>query len=140
MSRRLDVLLAVKALIATALPLAEVVGLGDEEAEAENAGPNGRVVVHAGAPGDPEIDLSPLAYNWTHRIPVEVIFPDEAKLDAALVAIGTAIIADRQLGGLCDWLDAEAPETSDIYEEGTRALRGAPLSLIANYQTPSPLT
>jgi hypothetical protein len=117
-----------------------VIGLTDDDARAARVGSGGRVVVYSGDPGEPEIDLSPLTYNWQHQIPVEIIFDDELALDAALMAIGAAIVADRQLGGLCEWLDADAPTTETILAEGGDGQRGAPLNIVASYSTTSPLT
>lgn len=140
MSHRLEVLRALIMVVATALPTAEVVGLDSDEDVPTRVRAGGRVVVRAGDPGDPEIDLSPLTYNWTHRIPLEVIMADEDALDAALVSIDTAIGVDRQLGGLCEWLEAEAPSTQNVRAEGAAGARGALLSLVATYATSSPLT
>ena len=140
MSTRLNVLNAVIAMTAAAVPAAEVVGLTDDEDIAARVGAGGRIVVRAGDPGEPEIDLSPLSYNWQHRIPLEVIMGDELQLDAALVKIGLAIGADRQLGGLCEWLDVDAPATENVIIENADALRGAALTLTASYATSNPLT
>ena len=140
MSKRLDVLNAIKALVIAALPGAEVVGLDEQEGEPARVSAGGRVEIYAGEPGEPEMDLSPLTYNYAHAIPVQVLMPNEAALDAALVAIGTSIEADRQLGGLCEWLDATAPNTENVRDEGTKAVRFAPLAITALYSSLSPLT
>lgn len=140
MSHRLEVLRAVLALVKLAAPGAEVAGLDNDEDVPTRVRAGGRIVVRAGDPGDPDIDLSPLAYNWTHRIPIEVVMADEDALDAALVAIGARIIADRQLGGLCEWLDSEAPSTQNVRADGAAAQRGALLNITAIYVTDSPLT
>lgn len=145
MSKRLDVLKALKVLIGVAAAPAEVLGLTGDEAPPARVPPNGRIVVRAGDPGEPEIDLSPLAYNWSHRIPVEVCavatadMTAEEALDAMLVKIGAAIGADRHLGGLCDWLEAAAPATEDISNDGVNPPRGADLIVTATYVTSSPL-
>lgn len=140
MSKRNDVLLAVIAMIASAVPAAKVVGLTEDDDRPARVDSSGRIVVYSGDPGEPEVDLSPLSYNWVHQIPVEVIFDDETALDAALMAIGAAIVANRQLGGLCEWLDADAPTTETIITDGGGGQRGAPLNILASYSTTSPLT
>lgn len=145
MSRRLNVLKAIKVMIQGALPGAEVIGLDGDEAAPARISPTGRVVIRTGDPGDPEVDLSPVTYNWTHRIPIEVAafqsggLTSEEALDVMLVAIGGAIIADRHLGSLCDWLDVIAPETDDLFVEGARPPRGADLLIVASYATTNPL-
>ena len=57
-----------------------------------------------------------------------------------LGALGRAIAADRTLGGLCEWLDAEAPITDDADPFGSEPLRWTPLVVVAVYTTPTPLT
>lgn len=140
MSRRLDVLTALTTLIAAALPNAEVLGLVDDASPPMRIYPGGRVVVRSGDPGEPEVDLCPLSYNYFHRIPVEVLAPNEETLDVMLMAIGGAIELDRTLGGLCDWVEPAAAETDEIVADNAVAQRGADLNIIANYATPNPLT
>lgn len=140
MSRRLDVLAALTALIATALPHADVLGLDDDASAPTRIAPGGRVVVRSGDPGEPEVDLCPLSYNYSHRVPVEVLAPNEATLDVLLMAIGVAVEGDRTLGGLCDWIEPLAVETDEIAADNAPAQRGADLTIIAQYATPNPLT
>lgn len=146
MSKRLDVLKALKLLTAIAVPLAEVVGLDGGEAPPARIPAGGRIVVRTGDPGEPEVDLSPLTYNWTHRIPVEFTaietptLTSEEALDAMLVRFGAAIAADRQLGGLCDWVDLLAPATEDMFTDGARPPRGGEVMVVASYSTDSELS
>ncbi len=147
MSKRLDVLLAVKQLIALALPGAKVLGLDGSEAMPATIPATGMVVVRTGDPGEPEYTLSPLTYYYEHRIPIEVAtfqsagLTSEEALDVMLVAIGESVAADRTLGGLCDWLDTTSAGTEDISAEGLgQAPRGADIMIIASYSTSNPLT
>ncbi len=146
MSHRLDVLKRLKDLISAALPGAQVLGLDGEEAAPARVPDGGRVILRTGDPGEAEMDLSPLRYNYEHRIPIEVAAyksagrTAEEALDDMLMAIDAAIIADRFLGGLCTYLDAMAAGTEDMFAEGATPLRGADLLLIANYTTTSPLS
>lgn len=139
MSRREEVLEAVKALISTALPHATV--LRNREKPARPS-PGGDVIIEDGEPGEPEIDLSPLTYNYSHRIPIFVgsydSAPNEA-LDSLLAAVGAAVEADRTLGGLCDFVETEAPDSSDLEVTGAESGRAAAAALIAHYSTRSPL-
>ena len=142
-SRREEVLEAVRALIAMALPAAKV---ERNAAKPERIPAGGLVIVRDGDPGDPEVTLSPLTYIYTHRIPVEIAVvaappsSREQVLDATLVAIGTAVEADRTLGGLCDFLEPEAPSTDDLEATGTVAGRWADAVIVATYATSNPLT
>lgn len=138
MSKRLDVLTAIASLITGALPAADVRDHQTDGAAPIRVGAHGLAVIRAGDPGDAAIDLSPLAYNWSHRIPVEIVASDEAALDAMVAAIGAAIEGDRQLGGLCDWLDATAPETEKLAADAATAQRSTELIVFAHYVTSSP--
>ncbi len=145
MSKRLAVLTAAKALIAGACAGADVIGLDGADEAAQRIPAKGRIIVGAGDLGDADITLSPLTYFYDHGIPVEVLAPDEATVDALLVKIGAAVGADRTLGGLCDWLDVTAAGTDDIAahdERGnliTRPARGGSFMIMASYSTPNPL-
>jgi hypothetical protein len=141
-SKREQVLDAVKALVAAALPNGDV---KRNLAKAERIPPGGLVIVRDGEPGEPEVVLSPLTYIYTHRIPIEIAAsetastPREQVLDEMLGAIGTAVAADRTLGGLCDFIEAEAPATDDVETAGARAGRWADAAIIAVYGTTDPL-
>jgi hypothetical protein len=142
-SRREEVLEALLALIGNALPSAKV---ERNAAKPERIPAGGLVIVRDGDPGDPEVTLSPLTYIYTHRIPVEIgvlataPLTREQVLDAILVAIGAAVEDDRTLGGLCDFIEPEAPSTDDLVATGTVAGRWADAVILATYATPNPLT
>ncbi len=141
-SKREQVLDAVVALIDAALPAAKV---ERNAPKPERIPPGGLVIVRDGDPGEPEVLLSPLMYLYTHRVPLEVAAREsgaqsrEQALDAMLVAIGAAVAADRTLGGLCEFLEAEAPATADIEAAGAQAVRWADAAIVASYGTPDPL-
>jgi hypothetical protein len=141
-SKREQVLDAVKALVASALPDADV---KRNLAKPERIAPGGLVIVRDGDPGEPEVMLSPLTYIYTHRIPIEIAAyetssqPREEVLDDLLGAIGSAVAGDRTLGGLCDFIEAEAPSTDDVETAGARAGRWADASIVAVYGTTDPL-
>ena len=59
--------------------------------------------------------------------------------DALAADIGAALAADRTLGGLCDWVEAEAPEPVDLPIEGAAALKAAAITVVLHYATPDPL-
>jgi hypothetical protein len=141
-SKREQVLDAVAALIDAALPAAKV---ERNAAKPERIPPGGLAIVRDGDPGEPEMLLSPLTYLYTHRIPFEIAAREsgsqsrEQVLDAMLAAISAAVAADRTLGGLCDFIEAEAPATADIEAAGAQAVRWADAAIVASYATPDPL-
>lgn len=142
-SKRDSVLEAIRTLIEGALPGA-IVKRGLEN-KPEQIGPGGIVVVRDGDLAESEVLLSPLTYIYDHHIPLEIaafeangIKPNDA-LDMMMVSIGTAIMADRTLGGLCDWIDAAAPVTDNLDGEGVAPGRWADAAIIATYATSNPL-
>lgn len=152
MSTRLDVLRAIAQMIAIVLPDVEVVGPDDEEGLPRRVDAIGRCIVGAGNPGEPEETFSPHTYWFDHEIPIELTVTrlddrsGEDRVDEMLGLIGAAIRADRSLTGLCTWLEATTPATSDVIVldddrrvPGARPPRGADFSIIATYGTPDPL-
>lgn len=145
-STRLTVLRAVLALVAAALPGWEVIGLTAAAAKPSRVPAGGRAVLREGDPGEPDVDLSPLAYNYAHEIPIELDALERPggpeptdQIDAALVAIGTAVASNRTLGGLCHWLDARLPTVDEANAEGARGGSATALIITANYTTTNPL-
>ena len=54
----------------------------------------------------------------------------DAAFDALLVGVGTTLSADRTLGGLCDWVDAEALRPVDLAIDGAAALKAAVIPVV----------
>lgn len=104
----------------------------------------GLIILRDGKPGEPEVTLSPLTYFYEHRAELEVVIQAgtgrDALFDALTASIGTALATDRTLGGLCDWVEAEAPEPVDLPIEGGAALKAAVITIVLHYASPDPLT
>ena len=115
-----------------------------DEVLPERIPPAGLIILRDGQPGEPEVTLSPLRYHFQHRAELEVIVQganDRATaFDTLIAAIGTALEADRTLGGLCDWVEAEAPASVDLPIEGATALKAAVITVVLHYTTTGPLT
>ena len=104
----------------------------------------GMIILRDGKPGEPEVTLSPLTYFYEHRAELEVVIQAgsgrDTLFDALTAEIGAALAADRTLGDLCDWVEAEAPEPVDLPIEGAAALKAAVIILVLHYASPDPLT
>ena len=104
----------------------------------------GLIILRDGNPGEPEVTLSPLTWFYQHRAELEVVIQAgsgrDALFDALTADIGVALAADRTLGGLCDWVEAEAPEPVDLPIEGAAALKAAVIIVVLHYATTDPLT
>ena len=103
----------------------------------------GLIILRDGKPGEPEVTLSPLSYFYEHRAELEVVIQAgtgrDALFDALAADIGAALALDRTLGGLCDWVEAEAPEPVDLPIEGAAALKAAVIIVVLHYSTADPL-
>ena len=62
-----------------------------------------------------------------------------AALDALLMEIGSALAADRTLGGLVDWTEWSAPQTRDLAIDGAAGLKGAMVTVTLHYASSDPL-
>ena len=104
----------------------------------------GLIILRDGKPGEPEVTLSPLTYFYEHRAELEVVIQAgtgrDALFDVLVGSIGAVLAADRTLGGLCDWVEAEAPEAIDLPIDGAAALKAAVITIVLHYATPDPLT
>ena len=109
----------------------------------ERIPPTGLIILRDGKPGEPEVTLSALTYFYEHRAELEVVIQAgtgrDALFDALTASIGTALAVDRTLGGLCDRVEAEAPEPVDLPSEGASSLKAAVITVILHYATQDPL-
>ena len=105
----------------------------------ERIPPGGLMILRDGNPGEPSVTLSPLMYHYQHRAELEVIVQTgeerDVRFDRLIGRIGAAISADRTLRGLCDWVEAEAPEPVDLPVEGAATLKAAAVPIILHYAT-----
>lgn len=103
----------------------------------------GLIILRDGQPGEPDVTLSPLRYHYQHRAELEVVVQAPngraTAFDTLIATIGTALEADRTLGGLCDWVDPEAPASVDLPIEGGAALKAAVITVVLHYTTTGPL-
>ena len=109
----------------------------------ERIPPTGLIILRDGQPGEPEVTLSPLRYHYQHRAELEVVVQSPngraTAFDTLIAAIGTALTADPTLGGLCDWVEPEAPASVDLPIEGAAALKAALITVVLHYTTTGPL-
>jgi len=102
----------------------------------------GLLILRDSEPGEPEVTLSPLTYHFQHRTEIEAVVQGgdrDTGFDALTASIGTALTADRTLGGLCDWVEAEAPRPVDLPVEGTASLKATVIPVVLHYRVSDPL-
>ena len=124
--------------------------LGEQSAKAlrgevlpERIPADGLLILRDGEPGQPEVTLSPLRYHYQHRAEIEAIVQGadrDVAFDTLTASIGAALAADRTLGGLCDWIEAEAPRPVDLPVEGAASLKAAVIPVVLHYSTADPLS
>ncbi|HYN39413.1 MAG TPA: acyl-CoA transferase [Rhodospirillales bacterium] len=105
----------------------------------------GLVILRDGDPGEPDVTLNPRTEFYSHRAEIEAFVTQavsgggEAVLDALLAEIGTALAADRSLGGLAENLFWSAPETSVLAIEGAAPILTARIIVTIEYLVGDPL-
>jgi hypothetical protein len=103
----------------------------------------GMLILRDGDPGEPAVTLSPLRYHYQHRAELEAVVHTGSGRDAAFdglaAGIGVVLSADRTLGGLCDWVEAEAPRPVDLAIEGAATLKAAVIPIVLHYSAADPL-
>ena len=115
-----------------------------EEPLPEKVPAGGLIILRDGDPGEPEVLLSPVTYLWQHQAEIEVVVqrpaPEAAAaLDALLAELGTALSANRTLGGLVDWVEWSAPQTRDLAIDGAAGLKGTVVTVTLHYASTDPL-
>jgi hypothetical protein len=105
----------------------------------ERIPPSGLMILRDGNPGEPGVTLSPLTYHYQHRAELEVIVQSSTTrdtfFDGIAAQISAVISADRTLRGLCDWVEAEAPEPVDLPVDGAAAIKAGIVPIILHYAT-----
>ena len=114
-----------------------------DEVLPERIPPAGLIILRDSQPGEPEVTLSPLRYHYQHRAELEVIVQTPGNrataFDTLIAAIGSTLATDRSLGGLCDWVEAEAPASVDLPVDGAVTLKAAVVTVVLHYTTADPL-
>ena len=109
----------------------------------ERVPPEGMVNLRDGDPGDPDVTLSPRRYHFEHMAEIEVIVHvqnDRAvAFDMLVEALGLVLGTDQTLGGLCDWIEPEAPAPVDLPVAGGIAYKAAVIPVALHYTTTGPL-
>jgi hypothetical protein len=102
----------------------------------------GLLILRDGEPGEPEVTLSPLRYHYQHRAEIETVVQGDdrdAAFDSLCASIAAALATDRTLGGLYDWVEAEAPRPVDLVVEGAPSPKAAVIPVILHYTLTDPL-
>ena len=103
----------------------------------------GLVIMRDGVPDLAEVTL-PLTYHYDHRVEFEIYTQSpedrETLADVIRQELGAALIADRGLGGLCDWVEAQPTGSDDIRVDGGQTIRVDTIVVTLSYGVADPLT
>jgi len=103
----------------------------------------GLLILRDGDPGEPGVTLSPLRYHYEHRAEIEAVVQAgtgrDTAFDSLAAGVGIALSADRTLGGVCDWVEAEAPQPVDLPVDGAATLKAAVIPIVLHYACADPL-
>ena len=103
----------------------------------------GLLILRDGEPGEPAVTLSPLRYHYQHRAEVEAVVQAgtgrDAAFDSVAAGVGILLSANRTLGGLCDWIEAEAPRPVDLAVDGAATLKAGVITIVLHYASADPL-
>jgi hypothetical protein len=139
MATRLETILAA---LATALG-ATGVPVKRNDPVPETVGPDSLIILRDGEAGEPLVTMSPLAYEYQHLAEVEVYVQRkigrEGLIDALKAQIGSIVTADRTLGGLCDWIEATAPQAAAFTIDGAAPMLSHRIEIMIVYVTLDPL-
>ena len=128
--------------------LLQLPGIGVERNTAlpERIPGGGLVVVRDGDPGEPEQALggfAPVYYRHAVELEIYAESGDQAirdqTFDDLTTAIGTALDADPTLGGLVFGMSYGRPQIVTEAVEGGPAIKTGTITLVLDYETPSPL-
>lgn len=105
---------------------------------------DGLIILRDGDPGEPEVTISPLRYQYEHRAGIELFVPGTTDRDTLFddlrMVIGTLITSNRTLGGLLDWIEAEAAEPTDLPFDGADTIKAATIPVVLHFWTSDPLS
>ena len=105
---------------------------------------SGLLILRDGVPGEPEVTMSPMTWHFEHVAELEIFASGSpsarlTRFDDLKSAIGTVLAADRTLGGLCDWVEAQASASEDLPFDGAADVKAAILPVVLHYATTDPL-
>ncbi|MDD3182314.1 MAG: acyl-CoA transferase [Alphaproteobacteria bacterium] len=111
----------------------------------ERIPPEGLLILRDGDPGEPETMLSPLSYYWEHSASLEIFVQAldgdtrNQTMGALFQEIAAVLSNDPTLGGLCDRVTPQAPDTDTLAIEGAPSVQTAIVPIELIYVTASQL-
>jgi hypothetical protein len=82
-----------------------------------------------------ETRFSPLSAGWI----AQTGNGWDAAFDTLAAGVDVILSADRTHGGLCDWIEAQAPRPVDLAIDGAAALKAAVIPIVLHYANADPL-
>lgn len=106
--------------------------------------PGGLVILRDGNPGEPDIVLGQLDYQYDHEAEVELFVQAaadhiDAAFDALRLAVGAALIADRTLGGTVMWVEPRPSPAVDLPKTSELPIKATSIAVVLTYSSPVPI-
>lgn len=104
----------------------------------------GLIILRDGDPGEPDIVLGHLDYQYDHEAEIELFVRAPAneiaaKFDALRVSVGQALIADRTLGGVVMWVEPRAAASIDLPKTSELPIKATTIAVTLTYSSAVPI-
>lgn len=104
----------------------------------------GLIIVRDGNPGEPEIVLGQMDYQYEHEAEVEVYLQTvadrlDAEFDDLRIAVGEALVADRRLGGAVMWTEPRPSAAVDLPKTSELPIKATSIAVVLTYSSPVPI-
>ena len=131
------------AALEAAIRAAVTVPVTRDETRAREVPAGGLILLREGDGDVDQVIMSPLMYQMRHTVPVVIMVKHtttvaaaRAALDALLLGVHAAVVSNRTLGGLADWVQPNAPSFEEEEQDGAGAMLAAQLPIEIQFTAP----
>jgi hypothetical protein len=105
---------------------------------------DGLIVVRDGDPGEPEVVLGQLSYQYDHEVEIEIYLQQRAEdvdacFDDLRQKVGLALVANRDLGGRVMWVEPRAAKPIDLPLSSELPVKAATITVVMTYSSSLPV-
>jgi hypothetical protein len=114
-----------------------------DETRARKPTVGGLILLREGEGEIEQVIMSPLYYQMRHTVPVVLMVPHtttiaaaRATMDALMVSVHAAIVGNRTLGGVAEWVQPNPPSFEEEEQDGAGAMLAALLPVEIQFTAP----
>lgn len=105
---------------------------------------SGLIILRDGEPGEPDMVLGRLDYQYDHEVEVEIFMQRQeatidADFDALRLAVGAVLAGNRTLGGRVMWIEPRPSRAVDLPATSELPIKAATISVVMTYATETPI-